>query len=567
MKSLFIQAFTLLSICFASVALSQDLEVKIGVDKNPAMADESLTLTVIATGDVDREAFDPSILENNFVVGRTSVSSQTQMINFDTTHTTKWHTVLIPRKVGKFTIPSFDVAGVKTRPFEVSIIPVSGNSSGKQRDLFITTSVDMNTVYLQQQIKYSVKLHLAQDLQRGSLAAPKLKNAEIRQIGKTDKEYSEIIDGKRYRIIERTFAIIPQQSGKMTIDGPLFEGEVLDGTKQSFGFFNRTKTVNRVGPSIDIEVLPIPNGFSQNWLPSEFVQLNEEWQPKPEEYKVGEPITRTLTLTAVGLLEEQLPEISSQYPDDVKVYPDQATSATVEQDNTLIAQRVESIALIPSKEGTIVIPEVSVPWFNVVTKQTEYATLPQRTIQIGAAVADPASQLPQVSAPPLESEQTGIPPQSVVAKTNSQHGTPLWSISSWLLLILWLLTLLAWKRHSARQPQVQSDSPVIQNSEEKLWKQLNNMLKKHDPKQVYQPLTQWLGLITQQPEAALSASQLKLGNQQLDKEIKLMFDHQYGDQQQQWNSQSLSEVLSSIRQSSRSVNPKGTRLTSLYPTT
>jgi hypothetical protein len=80
-----------------SMARAQSIEVSASVDKNPVMVDESFILSVIANGEVDKGAFDSSFLMKDFVVGRTSISSQTKMINFDTTRTTTWSTVLIPK--------------------------------------------------------------------------------------------------------------------------------------------------------------------------------------------------------------------------------------------------------------------------------------------------------------------------------------------------------------------------------------------------------------------------------------------------------------------------------------
>jgi hypothetical protein len=51
------------------------------VDKNPVMADESITLTVVANASLPRDAFDTSVLEKDFKVIRTSVSSHTQILS------------------------------------------------------------------------------------------------------------------------------------------------------------------------------------------------------------------------------------------------------------------------------------------------------------------------------------------------------------------------------------------------------------------------------------------------------------------------------------------------------
>jgi len=194
-----------LTLCLPSLeSWAAVTEVTATVDKNPIMQDESFILQVTANDDVSADAFDPSVLLKDFVVGRTSTSRQTQIINFDTTRTTRWQTVLIPREIGRFTIPPFDIKGVTTDPVTVEVLPVSQSKSAQGQDIFISTEMSQEEVYLQQQVKYLVKLHIAVDLQRGSLSAPVVENAEIEQVGQ-DKEYSDIVNGKRYRIIERTF--------------------------------------------------------------------------------------------------------------------------------------------------------------------------------------------------------------------------------------------------------------------------------------------------------------------------------------------------------------------------
>ena len=450
----------------------------------------------------------------------------------------------------------------------------------------------MAQAYLQQQIKYTVKLHLARDLQRGSLSAPTLENGEIRQIGK-DAEYADIVEGKRYRIIERTFAVIPQKSGSFTIHGPLFEGEVIEDRQQSFGFFNRSKTISRVGPDQNITILPIPSDYAGTWLPSDYVELSEEWQPKDGKFTVGEPITRTLTLTAVGVIEEQLPEIDSQYPQGVKVYPDQANTTTVEKDNTLIAQRKETIAIIPTQAGKVQIPAVSVPWFNILTKQVEFAQLPQRTLDVSPSetqsspAAGIAGNVPNGSSPngssPNGSSPNANPSQDIgslsdssmnIASQNNiqsglastQSGPSYWSVSSWFLLILWLFTLLAWawQSRSKRVGGVKK-TPASPDSEKQAWKNLELALTQNNQANITPALIHWLQIRFEMPQANLSALQTHINQPQLNTEINQLFAHRFGSSQEQWNTTALHQILKKIRANNHTTQANTNALEPLYP--
>lgn len=553
----------LVSCAWAGVGSAAITEVSASVDKNPAMMDESLTLSIVANGDADRNAFDPSPLLEDFVVGRTSISSQTQMINFTTTRTTVWNTVLIPRKQGLLTIPSFSIEGKKTQAINLQVLPISTTGATSGRDIFITTKVDMKEAYIQQQIRYTLKLHLAKDIQRGSLTSPALENADIRQIGK-DAEYNEIVDGRRYRIIERNFAIIPQQSGTFTIEGPLFEGEVVENNRQNFGFFNRSKSVNRVAPSQQITVLPIPGNYAHHWLPSDYVELHEEWQSPSQEYTAGEPITRTITLTAIGLVEEQLPAIDSQYPSNVKTYPDQPSTATIERDNSLIAQRTETIAMIPSQAGQIEIPEVSIPWFNILTKKVEYARLPARTVNVlpapvGAQTISPAA-LPIEAKPSVNTTPTATSDAGIIGTTK----TSMWSTSSSVLLALWLITLVAWSLHS-RKTKTSAGNIEVHSSEIQHWRKLEKALSSNDPNQIFSSLSHWLGEMCGDPELPLSNSQTVLNSPGLNNEINNMLRAKYAKTATSWTSGQLAKELKTIRQDRQNKDKSSRKLKNLYP--
>jgi hypothetical protein len=412
-------------------------KVSASVDKNLTMANESLILTITADDDVNRNALDTSALLTDFIVGRTSVSSQTSMINFDTTRTTTWNTVLIPRNSGELVIPAFDINGLKTQIITINSLAANESATSNQQDLFITTQASATDLYVQQQITLTVKLHFAAELKRGSLSEPSLVSANILQIGK-DKESESIIKGKRYRVIERVYAISPQKSGDMILKSPIFSGEIIKASTRRSNFlsFADTQPVSVVGDDIPLTVKAIPAQVSGLWLPSELFALQQEFQPAPRQFKVGEPITRTISLTAVGLSEEQLPEITMQVPQGLKVYPDQAKLHTGLNNERLVSQKVVNFAIVASKAGEYQLPEINIPWWNTVTNKAEIATIAgQKIIVLPNADIAPSTmqQSPRMN---FENPSTPRVVESVIIQQNS--------FLQWLFLALWLLTLLAW---------------------------------------------------------------------------------------------------------------------------
>ncbi|MEC8640484.1 MAG: BatD family protein, partial [Pseudomonadota bacterium] len=179
----------LLTLLLSTAAYADVNSLEATIDRNPVMLDEAIRLTVTADGSAGRDAFDSSPLLKDFVVGRTSVSSQTSIVNFDTKRTTVWTTTLFPRKEGTFTIPSLTIEGKSTKPIQVKVIPVQ-EQSNVARDYFVTTDIDVKEAYLNQQLLYTVKLFLSSNIERGSLQAPEMQNAEITQLGE-DKQYTD----------------------------------------------------------------------------------------------------------------------------------------------------------------------------------------------------------------------------------------------------------------------------------------------------------------------------------------------------------------------------------------
>jgi len=520
----------LLTLLLSTAAYADVNSLEATIDRNPVMLDEAIRLTVTADGSADRDAFDSSPLLKDFVVGRTSVSSQTSIVNFDTKRTTVWTTTLFPRKEGTFTIPSLTIEGKSTQPIQVKVIPVQ-EQSNVARDYFVTTDIDVKEAYLNQQLLYTVKLFLSSNIERGSLQAPEMQNAEITQLGE-DKQYTDIVNGRRYQIIERQFAVVPQASGEFTLRGPIFTGEVMAAnTNQRFGFFNRTQQINRVGPDITVNIKPIPQGIDYPWLPSAMVRVDEEW-PQGDSFVAGEPVTRIVTLTALGVVEEQLPDIPEFYPPNFKLYPDQSNTTTVEKDQSLISQRQTSLAIIPTQPGNFVLPEITIPWFNTLTQQTEYSTIPARSITVapasGANNANTPNSLdtPSISSASNEDIQNDIPTTAKQPNASaSNEDKPLDSASgdvstdestqlNWMvtcaLLVLFIIALTGWLVTYRKLKQAQFMGPGLTNKtgsaqrphsyaqwdEKAQFQNLMSVIKAKDTRLLTPALKQWINALT-----------------------------------------------------------------------
>ena len=425
----------LLVLLLLALPLQAMTQLNASVDKNPVLQGEALTLEVRADARLAADAINFRALENDFTVMVPSVSTSTQIINGEASQSTSWKVVLMPKQVGEFTIPSFSLQGFTTDPISVKVLAASAQqANNNSRELFLQASMEQTELYVQQLSYYQITIYFNGDLQRGSLSEPVLEGATIVQVGQ-DLDGSELVNGIRYRTITRRYAVTPQRSGTFTIAAPTFSGEMIDRDSARYNYFARTKTVVQQAQPIDISVQPIPANFPGNWLVAGLVTLTEEWSPDISELKQGEPVTRTITLSAVDVAENQLPELQQGFPDGIRVYQEQPQTKSAQRNGRLVSQKVFTSAVIANKAGTLLLPEVSMPWWNSQTGQLDYARLPARTITVTGIATEAAPNVLDLQAQSVPSATPSMAAGSTPA--NNWH----WNHLSSLMLALWLLSL------------------------------------------------------------------------------------------------------------------------------
>ncbi|MBB1383222.1 protein BatD, partial [Shewanella sp. SR41-2] len=405
-------------------ALSQ---VQATIDRNPIVTGEYFVLDIIADDDLNAGALDTSVLLDDFIVGRTSVGRSTKMVNFDTTKETRWQVLLSPKSAGNVTIPAFNIKGISSNPITLKVIP-QGSPADEVQNVFIKINNNASEAYVGQLITYKVKLYLAVELQRGVLSAPVIEGAQIKQIGE-DKDGSEIIDGRRFRVIERTYGIIADLPGELVINGASFSGDVLVEAPRRGGMFgfNESRPMQTEAEREVIQINPTPPSYQGKWLVSDIAVLKETWPDDISEFEVGSPITRTISLIASNTDDTSLPDIDIPLADGLKAYPEKPLRQTFVRDNQVVSQYSITTAIVPTKPGTYTLPEINVPWWNPHLKKQQFATLPARTINVvGSTTAT-----------------TDIPPADTFSAV---QDSGYWPLLSAVLAVLWLITLVLWRK-------------------------------------------------------------------------------------------------------------------------
>ncbi|MBB1372446.1 BatD family protein [Pseudoalteromonas sp. SR45-4] len=476
----------------SAMPLMAATKLEASVNKNPVLAGEFFILNITVDDTIKDEQPDTSMLLKNFVVGPTSLSTRTNIINGSMNKQTTWSVKLMTRREGEYTIPSFTVAGLSSQPITLKVAKRAADAD-KNNDIFLKTSLSSKSLFVQEAGVYTLKLYLAKELLDGSLGTPSMENAQLSQLGKQTEDY-ELVDGKRYLVITREYLIQPQKSGDYTIAGPAFQGRVQQNYRQL--------EVSALGNDQQIEIKPIPSNYNGAWLPSELVSLDEQWQPEDNTVEVGTPITRTITLTALGVTKEQLPEISMPDITGIRSYPDQKENNNAVRNGRVVSQQIASYALLPQTPGTYTLPEIKLPWYNTKINRISFATLPERTITVlpSSNAANP------VIINDSQNTNNQAAGQNSVDATNPQQiqsSTPLWLIVVAVLgYLLWVVTAIFYwlsrSTHNAHVATITDEAPALPSL-----KNLLHAANKNDAKMFYSALNIYAKTVTKQNMGAI----------------------------------------------------------------
>jgi len=438
-------------------------QISVSFDRNPVSLDESFQIIFTANDTPDNDPdFGP--LEQDFEILGQSQSSNSSWINGQSSKTIQWTVNVMAKHPGSLVVPAVKFGDDVSQPASILVTQATANKAvDTDDDLFLEVEATPQSPYVQSQVLYTVRLYRRVEIAQASLNEPELGDAVIEKLG-DDSNYNTQINGVNYLVTERKYSIFPQKSGSLTIKPLMLTAEVVANTRPNFnGFFNSqmTKTKKISSKSVTLDVKPAPATFTgKHWLSAEQLVLKEEWSGDNQQMKVGEPLTRTLTLLAKGTTVGQLPEINIGKIDDrLKTYPDQPVLQEQKKPEGLIAFREEKIAIIPSKAGFYKLPAIEIPWFNSQSQKMEIAKIPETAIT--ALDAAGTQQAPVTPVAPAEVQQPQKAEQSTPISIPPQQQN-IWLWVSVFLASGWLATLAYFLiKRSAKKPVAEKSEREI----------------------------------------------------------------------------------------------------------
>lgn len=450
---------------FALAAMmNAEAAVHATLDRDHVAPGQTITLTLTADGNPGKPDLSP--LRKDFDVEGVASGSQTTIVNGSVSSSLQWSVTMAPRHAGLIDIPPLQVGNERSAPLRVLVdgaaapggspqaLPdasapsASTRGPGKPGDpAFIEDSIEPQTPYVGQTVVYTLRLFFAVNPINASLSLADASNGDLRQIGQ-DQRGMQVVQGTPYQVLERHYLLQPERSGALHIPAPVFQAQVMPGMVDPFSDDMGMGAVSARGRALDLTVRPRPAAAADPWLPASSVQLTVD--PVADSARAGEPFSLTVHETGQGVAAAQLPEIVLPPIAGAQVYPEPSTTSESIVDGKLQSQRTRRFAIVPAQSGSLRLPELTIPWWDVNADRAALARLvppavavaPGRAGAVASGSGDAAAMTPDANpvSPPIATSPTEL---------------RRWQIATGTLIALLLLAIAwGWRRGSGARTTV-----------------------------------------------------------------------------------------------------------------
>lgn len=494
-----------LILCLLLVTDNSWATIQASVDRSMIASNETFNLYL--TSDQTTTPLNPQLgpLTQDFDIVGTSNSSEVSVINGKQTQQQQLMITLMPKRTGTFTIPSLTVGNDHTAALRVTINPPLEVPQDQQK-LFIEASITPATNYPKVQSVYTVKLFSAFNNLAGDLSLPDSPDLQFKALGNTIR-YHTLRGRKAYQVNERRYSVTADKPGTYTIPAVIFTGSTVPDNNISSLLAADTIPVRASSKALTLKINP-PPAHTGDFTPATKLTLTQTWTPNPPVFQVGQPVTRTVQITAVGLAAEQLPEISLPSLSNVNSYPSQPILQTANDKDSVVGTKSWQAAYIPTQAGTVTLPAISVQWWNTKTQQFVTATLPAQQITIAPAAATAAQPAATVTPP--------VANPAIAAPDNEWRWLALGFLILWLMTFVGVIGYWWWRKHNNTSTAPSGSRRVLQqacasNDPQQMKTAVLAWAKTHWPTIMFQsladimqqPLTPELRQALQQLDAAL----------------------------------------------------------------
>lgn len=461
--------------------------VQLQLDRHHVVEGETVTLT-FHTDDASQSLdADFSALEEDFHILDTRKETQLSIVDGRQAAVVRLLLTVEPKHAGDLEIPAIGFGQDRTKPVTLTVEAAPELEPGALPPVFIEVEVnpDQGPLYVHAQFGLVVRVFYQQNLTEAAISQPEPSPASVRLLQETP--YQAERAGERYRVLERNYAIFPERSGELVIPAMELSGRLVE--RRASGVWQpqvRGRRIRASSEEIRLQVEPRPARFSgTEWQPARQLTLSQQVS-SADALRVGEPVTRTVLVDAVGLEENMIVEPAWPELPGARIYPDQPQGITRDDGRWVLGHKEFRYAVVPEEAGELVLPELMVEWWDTVNHVQRSAALPAHTLNVQPSMLVPPPE------PEVLDAVTGSPPLPSVQMSEADN---VWRWTALLFALLWLATtLLAWRgwNRVAAGPAAEKSATDHDANESGLLRDLKRASERGEPALTRRNLQRWL---------------------------------------------------------------------------
>jgi len=461
------QLISIISVCLLSLicagALAQQPALETNLDRTELERGETVTLRIRVHGQQGGVQIDLEPLRSQFEVVSTRSASHLRSVNNRIESWTDYLLVLFPRELGEQQIPALVVGNQTTETFTITVTEPTTTGLAAGNDVFLEAILSGDSVFVQEQLLFTVRLHYTiAGIRNPVFTEINPDNAVVQMLG-APHQYEQLVDGVRYGIYEKNYVIFPQRSGELEIPDIVFRGELTDGSS-NFVFRNpnmRPVTAFAEGYTVEVKERPAEFPESSTWLPATDIQISETWDRDITRLNTGDSVERTITVVANGLDGAALPPLGRPDIEKMNVYPEQPVIERMVVDGNIVGTRIEKYVLVATEEGSVVIPEVNLPWWDVRNNELRSSVIPASLIQVTPAGGTFPGDAALEGATADGSAPNDLMQRALTNELISSRSTPAWILNLMALTIVLILAGMWWLWRRRQSSLLHATAPVI----------------------------------------------------------------------------------------------------------
>ncbi len=485
-----LQIFTLALALLVLHGVAQAATVTARLDRSTAVVGETVTLTLQTDNTNQSLDTDLSGLQMDFDVLDQRSETQMSIVNGARSASVRLVIILEPKHAGNLEIPALNFKGATSQPLTLNVREAPKIAPGEPEPVFIevTLAPEQGPYYVLSQIGLVVRIFYQSNLTEASINPPEPSQASVRLLDEVP--YQADRNGVNYRVLERHYAIFPERSGGLTIPAMQLTGRLTN--RASGGVWQPRAPGRRVrveSEPINLDISPKPASYTgATWVPARQLSLSQKVSDN-DKVHVGEPVTRTIIMDAVGLEDNML--VEPIWPDiaDTRVYPDQPQGISRDDGNWVLGHKEFRYAIVPEKAGELVLPEIKVDWWDTENHRQRTAILPEFRVNVLPSELVSAAVNPVVPASADSPLSSGAAQNNLTAPAG---GSIAWKAATAVFALLWLSTLFVYMRRPRLARPAQTSGGDHSVDESALLKNLQSACHSNDASAARNHLSQWI---------------------------------------------------------------------------